>query len=118
MTTKSFLFDIQLAKPAVAIQPFAVSTIKISPALKSVYDTDDIALYKQSWAMVSPNLIADARFGIFTQLILVIDKAEEFIEDKVRKAKNWIILTANFLDDTPSIHFKPFKFRRNIFEDF
>lgn len=82
-TTNSFLYDIRLAKPAIEIHPFSVTGIHISDTLKSVYDTDDIALYKQSWALVAPNLIADARFGIFTRMELKAENAKDFIEDKV-----------------------------------
>ncbi|KAI6190606.1 hypothetical protein M3Y97_00136700 [Aphelenchoides bicaudatus] len=83
-TTQSFLFDIRLAKPAIEIRPFAATTISIGEDLiKAVYDTNDIILYKQRWALFTPNFLADARFGIFSQLQLVIDKAPEYIEDKI-----------------------------------
>jgi hypothetical protein len=78
------LFDIRLAKPAVEIHPFASTTITIGPGLRSsAYDTDDIVLYKQRWALFTPNFVADARFGIFGQLKLMVENASDYIKDKV-----------------------------------
>lgn len=35
------------------------------------------------WAIFAPNFVADARFGIFGQLLLDNEMSEEFIEDKM-----------------------------------
>lgn len=83
-TDRSYLFDIRLAQQTVVIEPLTSTSIIISPELKFTYSQpDDLIGYKQSWALFGPNIIADARFGIFTKLELTLDRSADFIEDKV-----------------------------------
>ncbi|KAI6213951.1 hypothetical protein M3Y94_00212000 [Aphelenchoides besseyi] len=82
-SVKSFIFDTGLAQPSIEIHPLTVATMTISPNLRTVYDSDEIEIYTKSWAVFSPNLIIDARFGVFMRVQLAAEQAAKFIDDNL-----------------------------------
>ncbi|KAI6223605.1 Mic1 domain-containing protein [Aphelenchoides fujianensis] len=57
---------------------------QVLPNLRSVYDSDRVEIYTQTWAICPPNFIVDIRFGVFMNVQLVCEKAANFIEDHIR----------------------------------
>ncbi|KAI6223759.1 hypothetical protein M3Y99_01429200 [Aphelenchoides fujianensis] len=83
-SVKSFLFDIRVGEPSVEVDPLTSTTMTISPNLRSVYDSDRVEIYTQTWAICPPNFIVDIRFGVFMNVQLVCEKAANFIDDHIR----------------------------------
>lgn len=82
-TAKSYIFDIKVIDPSTTDhQPVLVTPIDVVEELSTSYG-DEKVFETYPWFILSPNIIVDARYGIFADLQLQLRNAPRFITDKV-----------------------------------
>lgn len=65
--------------------PLCVTHIEIADNLFNSFNSSSIelTLYSPTWVIFAPNLIVDARLGIFTRVEFYVEPAKDLITDKV-----------------------------------
>lgn len=91
------------------------STISIGAELRSAYDTEEIAVYTPSWVVFAPDLIVEARLGIFTRVLLDVAEAHRYINDKASCLRSMRVrLKMAIADQAPQLYSKALLVWRHV----
>lgn len=69
---------------AIEFLPLCITRVEISNNLSDSFDSSiELTLYSPTWVIFAPNLIVDARLGIFTRVEFFVEPVKELITDNV-----------------------------------
>lgn len=64
--------------------PICITRVEIAKNLFEAFDSSiELTLYSPTWVIFAPNLIVDARLGIFTRVELYVEPTKELILNNV-----------------------------------